>query len=63
MSLDKTKTTRCNIRQTETHSKTNYEDCIVYDESRFTGILHTGSHLNLVYSGTDKMILKQFIFE
>ena len=23
--------------QQKTHSKTNYEDCFVYDESRFTG--------------------------
>ena len=38
MSLNKRKTAKCNIRPTKKkNSKTNYEDCFVYDESRFTG--------------------------
>ena len=52
MSLDKKKT-RCNIRPTKkTHSKTNYEDCFVYDESRFTGTVL------LLYRKVKRLLIK-----
>ena len=38
MSLNKKKQQDETSDQQKTHSKTNYEDCFVYDESRFTGI-------------------------
>ena len=37
MSLNKKKQDET-LDQQQTHSKTNYEDYFVYDESRFTGI-------------------------
>ena len=36
MSLNKKKQDETSDQQ-KTNSKTNYEDCFVYDESRFTG--------------------------
>ena len=39
MSLNKKKQQDETSDQQKTHSKTNYEDCFVYDESRLTGIL------------------------
>ena len=40
MSLNKKKQDETSDQQ-KTHSKTNYEDCFVYDESRFTGTKKT----------------------
>ena len=37
MSLNKIKQQDATSEQQKTDSKTNYEDCFVYDESRFTG--------------------------
>ena len=38
MSLNEIKQQDATSEQQKTDSKTNYEDCFVYDESRFTGI-------------------------
>ena len=37
MSLNKIKQQDATSEQQKTDSKTNYEDCFVYNESRFTG--------------------------
>ena len=39
MSLNKIKQQDATSKQQKTDSKTNYEDCFVYNESRFTGML------------------------
>ena len=39
MSLDKKKQQDATSDQQKTHSKTNYEDCFVYDKSRLTSII------------------------
>ena len=39
MSLDKIKQQDAISEQQKTDSKTNYEDCFVFNKSRFTGIL------------------------
>ena len=39
MSLNKKQQQDESSDQQKTHSKTNYEDCFVYDESRFTGMI------------------------
>ena len=39
MSLNKIKQQDATSEQQKTDSKTNYEDCFVYDESRFTGMI------------------------